>query len=251
MLYRNIYKYEHGFYTVHGEKSIMNLKKYDIQIHLKNEKQIMSLLRLLILTGLLSCILFELLDYIWNIPVYMLCKMLFPWIVAIPAIVSYFKSGKSIKDLYAGNLLLQIVIGLGIGTAMAFAIFGLSLVIEELPTGKEYFRSGWHFLYYTARYFLVVGPSEEFIYRVGIQEKLEELFGRFKFLAPFFAALLFSLSHLISAGMLAVYISFIWGLIWGYTKLYLKNCTFLTVSLAHGMYDFFVTLIPYIIIADI
>lgn len=225
----------------------MNIKDFDIQINLKHEKEIKHFLGLLISTWILSYLLFNGLDYIWNIPVYKACKIVFPYLVAIPAFISFKSQGGKIRELFGGNIFLQIFIGIIIGIAMAVAVFVLSVVVDSIPVSKAYFVDAERFIYSIVYYFMVVGVAEEFIFRVCIQGYLEKHLGNLDWIAPLISAMLFSVWHFIAATPLVVAIAFVWGLIWGYAKKYMKNCTFIAVVIAHGMYDFAVPWIPYFI----
>lgn len=225
----------------------MNLKKFDIQINLKNEKEIKRFLSLLISTALLTMVLFEAIDYIWNIPVYKICKLLFPCLVAVPSLVYYIRSGRKLKELFAGNIKIQIAIGLGIGIALASFVLLESYISGDDDIGMVYMKDMGAFIYTTVYYLLVIGPMEEFVYRVGIQGGFEKLLGKYQILAPLFSSMLFGLSHIIVGGWEQVGFTFVIGMIYGYSKKLIKNCTYLSVSIAHGIYNYIIVTIPYIV----
>lgn len=224
----------------------MNIRDFDIQINLKHEKEIKHLLGLLISTAVLSIVLFDGVDYIWNIPLYKTCLILFPYIAAVPSVVSYKKRGKKFKELFSANILPQLIIGIGIGLVLAVTLLGVSQIVDVIKVGVPYFKNAGSFVYYTLRTFLVVGVTEEFIYRVGIQECLEDLFDRFRILAPLISAVLFGVTHIISGTWTQVLITTILGLVFGYSKFFFARCTYLSVAVAHGVYNYALGMIPYI-----
>ena len=61
--------------------------KHDIQINLKNEKEVFRLIRLLVFTFVLSAALMGLPDYIWNMTWYHISLFTIPWLIAVPAII--------------------------------------------------------------------------------------------------------------------------------------------------------------------
>ena len=73
-----------------------DLKKYDIKIEIKNEKEIMRFLGLVFFTALLSYILFDGRDYIWNMTIWRLTGYVFPWLAIIPAFIVFKKRGDKI-----------------------------------------------------------------------------------------------------------------------------------------------------------
>ena len=94
------------------------------------------------------------------------------------------------------------------------------------------------------RQFFFTAPTEEFIYRVGIQEELERLLEKYKFIAPLVSSVLFGLYHIICGTWTQVLIAIVTGLVFGYAKAYIKKCTYLTVVIAHGVYNCLVTMLP-------
>lgn len=224
----------------------MNIRDFDIQINLKHEKEIKHFLGLLISTAIFSIVLFDGVDYIWNVPLYKACLIIFPYIAAIPSVISYKKRGKNLKNLFSGNICVQFIIGIGIGLVLAIIMLCISKLVGDIGVGMPYFRNAGSFVYYTLRTFFVVGVTEEFIYRVGIQECLEDLLGRFRIIAPLFSAFLFGLSHIIAGTWTQVVITIILGTVLGYSKFFFKRCTYISVVVAHGTYNYALGMIPYI-----
>lgn len=97
----------------------------------------------------------------------------------------------------------------------------------------------WLFIYY----FFVVAICEEFFYRVYVQGELEVILGRFRWLAPIISGTLFGMMHIVNMGPDSALMNTIIGIVIGYMKMYLKNCTFISCVMAHGLYDFIITLI--------
>lgn len=87
-------------------------------------------------------------------------------------------------------------------------------------------------------YFFFVGPVEEFIYRVYVQDTLSDILPRFKWISVIIAAGLFGVWHIISGSWYQVRFAFCLGLFWGFCKYFSKNCTFISTSISHAMYDF-------------
>jgi membrane protease YdiL (CAAX protease family) len=91
-------------------------------------------------------------------------------------------------------------------------------------------------------YVIVVGFIEEFAFRICLQEQLEAIMGRLKWLAPVIIGIFFGWVHTIIGTKLQAQLSVGVGIILGYTRMYNKNCSLLTIALAHGLYDLLVTL---------
>lgn len=85
---------------------------------------------------------------------------------------------------------------------------------------------------------LIIGPVEEFIFRVYLQDVFVGFFNTRKWLGVIIAALLFGLLHIINGNIIQVLFTFGIGLVFGFSKYKIKNCGYVGVSLAHGLYDF-------------
>ena len=126
------------------------------------------------------------------------------------------------------------VIALSLSLVLAFipALCGFSLV------GSHKDFSWFGVIYPFLNYFLMIGPVEELVFRVYIQETMISFFGRKKYLGVIIAAFLFGLWHLINGSWLQVLFTFGIGLVFGSCKHLIKDCKYLGLSFGHGLYDF-------------
>lgn len=86
-------------------------------------------------------------------------------------------------------------------------------------------------------FLLFVGPIEEFIFRGYFQQQLEVMI-RNKMVVCVVTALLFGFWHFPSTrNLIHVANTFVFGLIYSVVKIKWKDCTIISVSLAHGLYD--------------
>ena len=130
----------------------------------------------------------------------------------------------------------------GIGALIALS---LSLVLAFLPALCGYSLVGghkpftWFSLIYNFLYcFLMIGPVEELIFRVYVQETMISFFKKSPVVGVVLSALLFGLFHLINGSLIQVLFTFGIGLVFGLCKYKIKNCKYLGVSFGHGLYDF-------------
>ena len=133
------------------------------------------------------------------------------------------------------QFLIGAIIALCLSLAIAFlpAILGFSLV----GTHKTFTRFG--LIYNLLNYFLIIGPVEELIFRVYVQETMISFFPKKPIVGVILAALLFGLFHLINGSLVQVLFTFGIGLVFGLCKYGIKNCKYLGISFGHGLYDFF------------
>lgn len=94
----------------------------------------------------------------------------------------------------------------------------------------------WAFFYYV----VIVAITEEYVFRIFFQGELSVLLGRLRMLAPLISAILFAVIHIPQGNDDIVWMAFGCGLVLGYAKQYIKQCTFVSLVVAHGLYDFLV-----------
>lgn len=96
----------------------------------------------------------------------------------------------------------------------------------------------WSFIFYFFYYVLIIGPVEELIFRVYIQDTFIELLPRYKWLGVLAASVLFGFWHLINGNLIQVLFTSVIGCVFGFSKYLIKNCKYSGVAVAHGLYDF-------------
>lgn len=95
-------------------------------------------------------------------------------------------------------------------------------------------------------YYLVIGPAEELIFRVYIQEALADMLPKAKWVSVIIASLMFGFWHLITDfNLFKVLVTAIIGGVFGAFKYRFENCTYLSVAIAHGSHDFLMSLFAF------
>ena len=106
-------------------------------------------------------------------------------------------------------------------------------------SGEKYIiRDSSSFLWLFLFYMFVVAINEEFCYRVYIQGELKALLGKVAWLAPAITAVCYGYMHIVQGGVEQVKFTIMVGLVLGYARYFIKDCTFISVVIAHGIYDF-------------
>lgn len=137
-----------------------------------------------------------------------------------------FKGAKQYIFGFVSGLLVLFVI------AVVPSFFGVSIIGFHREFTLEYYV--YHFIHY----FIFVGPVEEFLFRVYVQDTLTDILPRFKWIGAVVAAGLFGLWHIISGTWYQVCFASGIGLFWGLCKHFSKNCSYISTSISHGLYDF-------------
>ena len=131
----------------------------------------------------------------------------------------------------------------------------LSLVIAVIPALCGLSLVGGHrefswigIIYDFCVCLLVIGPVEEFVFRVYLQDVFLSFFKEHEWLGVVFVALLFGLWHLINGNLLQVLFTFGIGLVFGFSKYKVKDCGYVGVAFGHGVYDFLNTVVRMFIV---
>ena len=129
-----------------------------------------------------------------------------------------------------------------VGAAIALS---LSVVIAIIPAlcgfslvGGHTVFSWFNIIYDFLFYLLIIGPVEEFTFRVYLQDAFVSFFEKHKWLGVVIAAFLFGLWHIINGNIIQVLFTFGIGLVLGLAKYKIKDCGYVSVAFGHGLYDF-------------
>lgn len=159
------------------------------------------------------------------------------------AIVAMILTGQS-KELLPNKekLGLQILIGVGIAAVLCLVIGIIPILCGISFIGSHSDISIGRMMLIAIQDILFVGVGEEIVFRGYVQNQFT-IWLKNKWLAPLFAAVLFGFWHLINGSIIQVLFTTIIGCIFGYAKYFIKNCSLLSVIIAHGLYDFSLVLL--------
>ena len=90
---------------------------------------------------------------------------------------------------------------------------------------------------------LIIGPVEEFVFRVYLQDMFVSFFKKQKWIGVVVSSFLFGLWHMINGNVIQVLFTFGIGLVFGFAKYKIKDCGYIGVSFGHGLYDFLNTVV--------
>ena len=135
--------------------------------------------------------------------------------------------------------LIGTVIALVLSAVIAIipALCGFSLIGNHVDF--SWFVLTYDFLFYL----LIIGPVEEFIFRVYLQDTFMSFFEKNKWLGIVIASFLFGLWHIINGNIIQVLFTFGIGLVFGFAKYKIKDCGYIGVAFGHGLYDFLNSLV--------
>ncbi|MDE6592813.1 MAG: CPBP family intramembrane metalloprotease, partial [Oscillospiraceae bacterium] len=174
----------------------------------------------------------------------MASMMFTSWLIAAGPIIvaAVHKTRLSDYGFTKNKLGMQILWGIIIGAAMSVV---LTLTPNLLGFG-QYFDSGkryqylWQFIYELFYCVLAVGAVEEFVFRGFIYERIKNI-GKNEMTAVIGSSVLFGLFHIFGGNILQIFMTALMGAFWCACRLKIKNCTTLSLIVAHGIYDWLIT----------
>ena len=139
-----------------------------------------------------------------------------------------------------------------IGATIALALSVMIAIIPALCTfslvGEHTNFSWFNIIYDFLSYLLIIGPIEEFVFRVYLQDAFVSFFEKHRWMGVVIAAFLFGLWHIINGNIIQVLFTFGIGLVFGFAKYKIKDCGYVGVAFGHGLYDFLNTLVRMFIV---
>ncbi len=191
--------------------------------------------------GLVGLVLFN--QYILGLlPLYvrMVAAIMVYWIVAVVPIILLVLGKEKVTEYgFSTNKLgRQITVGILIAIAMSLV---LTLLPHLLGFGKNVSSSKsyqylWHFVYEFFYCIIAVGFAEEFVFRGFVYQKIKRLYNK-DWLAVLGSSVLFGLFHLFAGNIVQMIMTGFIGAFFCLCKLKIKNCSLLSLILAHGIYD--------------
>lgn len=141
------------------------------------------------------------------------------------------------------RLWLQILIGFAIAAVLCLLFGIVSILCGTSIIGSHREPSAGYLAISAVQDILFVGVGEEIAFRGYVQNQFEIWLKKSKWLSPLIAAALFGLWHIINGSLIQVLFTTIIGCVFGYCKYFIKDCTLLSVIIAHGLYDFSLVLL--------
>ncbi len=160
------------------------------------------------------------------------------------AIIAMFLTGQAKLLLPTKNKLwLQILIGIGIAAVLCFFVGIVPILCGTSLIGSHSDMSAGRIVLTAVQDILFVGVGEEIVFRGYIQNQFTVWLKKCKWLSPLISAAIFGLWHLINGSLIQVLFTTAIGCVFGYAKYFIKDCSLLSVIIAHGLYDFSLVLL--------
>ena len=166
------------------------------------------------------------------------------WVIALAAIIITIirKEPAKTYGCFKDKRLIQI----GIGVAVALAMSVVFTLVPHLAGFGQFFDTGnryeylWQYIFEFTYCILSVGFVEEFVFRGFIFGKLQKIC-RNNVLPVVISSALFGLFHIFNGSIFQVLMTAGIGALFCLCRLKIKNCSTLSLVIAHGVYDALIT----------
>lgn len=169
----------------------------------------------------------------------MVCMMVTYWLIALVPVIIMIVSKDKIADYWNTDKVgYQILTGVLIGTAM-------SLVLTLVPhlagfgayvdNGKRYIYL-WQFVYEFFYCIVAIGFVEELVFRGFVYNRIKKI-SQNEIAAVIGSSVLFGVFHLFGGNIVQMIMTAFIGAFFCLCRLKIKNCSVLSLIIAHGIYD--------------
>ncbi|MBE5806045.1 MAG: CPBP family intramembrane metalloprotease [Clostridiales bacterium] len=172
------------------------------------------------------------------------------WIVALIPVLFCIKNNEKLDELGFSKekILKQILIGIAVGCIMSIFITLIPILIfgKENTYSSSNYKYIWQYIYQFVYLMASVALTEEFIFRGYLLNKFKKI-SKNTIIPILTTSLLFGLFHIFNGNIIQVMVTTFIGLILVICKEKIKNCSLLSLIIAHGIYDWFIVLITAIL----
>lgn len=165
------------------------------------------------------------------------------FLIALVPVIIMFVTKDRFKDYGFSKEKVPMQILTGILLAL-----GMSLILTVIPhlAGYGYYVSTfsvynewWRYLYELVYDICAIALVEEFVFRGFIYTKVKNIFGG-DIQAVVISSILFGLFHIFNGNVYQVIVTGLIGALLCVCRLKIKNCSTLSLIIAHGLYDFLI-----------
>lgn len=136
----------------------------------------------------------------------------------------------------------QVLIGLAIALCMSFVFTVIPHLAgkSDWVNNQHQYQYMWQFIYDFIYFIFAISMVEEFVFRGFFYTKMKKLFGS-SIGAIVGSSILFGLFHFPGGNIVQILLTGVIGAVFCVCRVKIKNCTLLSVIIAHGVYDALVT----------
>jgi membrane protease YdiL (CAAX protease family) len=161
------------------------------------------------------------------------------WLLLIVPVTFMLKSGETFRDIgfTKEKIPSQILIGIVLSAIMSLLLTVIPILLgfKEL-IGSTSYTKAWQFAYEFVYRILGIALVEEIIFRGYIFKKLMDIRDS-KWFAIIVSSVLFGFFHIFSGNIIQIVVTAFIGFLLCLFREKIKNCSLLSLIIAHGFYD--------------
>lgn len=166
------------------------------------------------------------------------------WIIALIPFLVMLSARDNLTDYgFAREKIgAQVLVGILLGVIMSlvFTLLPTLLGMGDWVDNGHHYQYAWQFAFEFLYCIVAVSLVEEFVFRGFIFAKIKRISGSVK-TAIILSSVLFGLFHLFGGSIIQVIVTGVLGAFFCLCREKIKNCTLLSLILAHGIYDALIT----------
>lgn len=167
------------------------------------------------------------------------------WIIALVPIIFGVKNKEKLACLgfSKDKILKQVLIGVVIGCIMSIFITLIPILIfgKENTYSSYNFKYIWQYLYQFIYLLVGVALTEEFIFRGYLLKNIKDICKN-SIVPIIITSFLFGLFHIFNGNIVQVVMTSFIGAIFVICREKIKDCSLLSLIIAHGLYDWLIVL---------
>jgi len=167
------------------------------------------------------------------------------WIIALVPIIFCVKNKEKLACLgfSKDKILKQVLIGVVIGCIMSIFITLIPILIfgKENTYSSYNFKYIWQYLYQFIYLLVGVALTEEFIFRGYLLKNIKDICKN-SIVPIIITSFLFGLFHIFNGNIVQVMMTSFIGAIFVICREKIKDCSLLSLIIAHGLYDWLIVL---------
>ena len=173
------------------------------------------------------------------------------WLIALVPIIIIFVNKDKLAEygFSKEKVTFQIIVGVITGVTMSLILTLIPHLLgfgEYVDSGKRY-EYLWQFIYEFFYCIFAVGFVEEFVFRGFIYQKIKSI-GQRDMIAIIGSSVLFGAFHLFGGNIIQMVMTACLGVFFCVCRLKVKNCSTLSLIIAHGVYDALITVFASILL---
>ncbi len=181
----------------------------------------------------------------FSLPVRALLMIISQWFLLVVPLALMIYNKERLKSLgfKKDRIFMQVLIGLAVAASMSVVLTVVPILIGlKDMVGSTSYTKPWQFAYQFVYSIIGVALAEEIIFRGYLFNKLLKIKDS-RLFAIIISSILFGLFHVFNGNIIQIILTACIGLLFCFVREKIKDCTLLSLIIAHGVYDAMIVLL--------